>query len=366
VLMQKHRRRLAMLALPLSLVLLAAACGGDDDDSASTGSGNESSGSEAQGQNLSGEITGSGSSFQDAFQQEVIGKFADVEPNLTVTYNAVGSGQGKEEFGNNLTNFAGTDSLVKPGDGPAEGSFLYIPIAAAPITVSYNLPDVDKLQLSAETLAKIFQGDIKKWNDAAIKADNPDATLPSTAIVIAHRSDGSGTTSNFTKYLDSAAKGTWTLGSGDTVEWPSDSQAGEKNTGVAQIISDTEGAIGYVDLSDADAAGLTYASIKNKAGDYEQPTIDGAAKAMEGATVADDVTFTPLDIDGAGVYPITSPTYDLIRTKYKDQKTLDNVKGYFTYLLGDGQDLAEGVSFAKLPDSLKQKALAQLDKPTVG
>jgi phosphate transport system substrate-binding protein len=352
---------LATLALPLCLSLLAAACGGDDDDSASTGSNNESS-----SQGLSGEITGSGSSFQDAFQQEVIGKFADVESGLTVTYNAVGSGQGKQEFGSNLTDFAGTDSLVKAGDGPADGTFLYIPIAAAPITISYNLPDVQDLQLSAETLAGIFQGDIKKWNDDAIKGDNPDASLPDTDIVIVHRSDGSGTTSNFTKYLDTAAKDTWKLGSGDTVEWPADSQAGEKNTGVAQIIGDTEGAVGYVDLSDAEAASLTFASIKNKAGDFEQPTIEGAAKAMEGAEVADDVTFTPLDVDGAGVYPITSPTYNLIRTKYKDQKTLDNIKGYFTYLLGDGQDLAESVSFAKLPDSLKEKALAQLDKPTVG
>jgi phosphate transport system substrate-binding protein len=354
---------LATLALPLCLSLLAAACGGDDDDSASTGS---NSNNESSSQGLSGEITGSGSSFQDAFQQEVIGKFADVEPDLSVTYNAVGSGQGKQEFGSNLTDFAGTDSLVKAGDGPADGTFLYVPIAAAPITVSYNLPDVQDLQLSAETLAGIFQGDIKKWNDDAIKGDNPDASLPDTDIVIVHRSDGSGTTSNFTKYLDTAAKGTWKLGSGDTVEWPADSQAGEKNTGVAQIIGDTEGAVGYVDLSDAEAASLTFASIKNKAGDFEQPTIEGAAKAMEGAEVADDVTFTPLDVDGAGVYPITSPTYNLIRTKYKDQKTLDNVKGYFTYLLGDGQDLAEGVSFAKLPDSLKEKALAQLDKPTVG
>jgi phosphate transport system substrate-binding protein len=364
VLQTKHRRRLALLALPLSLSILAAACGGDDDDSATDTGSNGDSGTESAG--LSGEITGSGSSFQDAFEQEVIASFADVEPDLSVTYNAVGSGQGKEEFGNNLTDYAGTDSLVKDGDGPEEGSFIYLPIAAAPVTLSYNLPDVDGLQLSAETLAKIFQADITKWDDPAIAEDNPDADLPDTAIVIAHRSDGSGTTNQFTSYLDKAAPDVWTLGSGDSVEWPADSQGGEKNTGVAQIISDTEGAIGYVDLSDAEAAGLTFASIKNEAGDYIEPTIDGAVAALGGAKVNDDLTIDPLNVDADGAYPITAPTYVLVRTTYEDQTTLDNVKGYIGYLLGDGQDLAEDVGFAALPDDLREQATAQLDDVTAG
>jgi phosphate transport system substrate-binding protein len=353
---------MAMLALPLCLGMVAAACGGDDDDdTASTGSDNTT---ESAG--LTGEITGSGASFPDAYYQEVIGSFADVEPDLSVTYNAVGSGQGKEEFGSNLTDFAGSDSLVKDGDGPEADSFLYVPTVAAPITISYNLPDVEALQLSPDTLAGIFQGDIAKWNDDAIAEDNPDADLPDTDIVIAHRSDGSGTTNNFTKYLDKAAPDTWTLGSGDSVEWPGDSQGGEKNTGVAQIISDTEGAIGYVDLSDAEAAGLVFASIKNKAGNFVEPTLDGATAALEGATVEDDLSYDPLDAEGDDAYPITAPTYILLRTTYEDQETLDNVKGFVSYVLGDGQDQAEDVGFARLPDELLAQAKAQLDKPTAG
>ena len=124
----------------------------------------------------------------------------------------------------------------------------------------------------AETIAKIFQRDIKKWNDKAIAADNPGAKLPDLDIVVAHRADGSGTTQNFTEYLNGAAKGAWKLKSGSTVEWPSDTQAGQGNGGVAQIVKSTKGAIGYVDLSDAKASGLKFASIKNQAGKFVEPT----------------------------------------------------------------------------------------------
>ena len=151
-------------------------------------------------------------------------------------YSSTGSGTGKKEFGAGLTDFAGTDSTVKDGDGPAAGSFFYIPTVAAPITVSYNLAGVDKLQLSGPVLAKIFPRTIKTWNDPAIAADNPGVTLPDKPITVVHRSDGSGTTNNFTKYLVKVGGADWTLGSGDTVAWAADTQAGDKNTGVAQLI----------------------------------------------------------------------------------------------------------------------------------
>jgi phosphate transport system substrate-binding protein len=360
------KKKTAWLSLLLVFGLVAAACGDDGDDTSSDTT--EAAGGEPADagdySGLSGSITGSGSSFTDAFLQEAIVAFADVS-DLEVTYNAVGSGTGKEEFGGDLTDFAGTDSLVKDGDGPEAGSFLYVPTVAAPITVSYNLSDVPDLQLSADTLAGIMQGDITSWDDEAIAADNPDADLPSEDVIIVHRADGSGTTSNFTKYLDKASD-VWTLGAGDEVEWPTSSQAGEKNTGVAQLIKDNEGAIGYVDLSDAEASGLTFAAIKNKDGEYVLPTLEGVSSGLEGAEVADDLTYDPLDAAGADAYPITSPTYLLVRTTYADQQTADNVKGFLTFVLTDAQDLAEDVAYAKLPDSLREKALAQLDQITVG
>jgi len=350
--------RLAIVGVAIAGLVLAG-CGGGNDNGGTSNPGTSGGSNLAS---LSGSIKGSGSSFQDAFDQEVISQFKSVAPKATVTYNAVGSGTGKKEFGQGLDDFAGTDSLVKPGDGPAPGSFMYIPTVAAPITVSYNLSGVDKLQLSPDTLAKIFSTSIKKWNDPAIAADNAGVSLPNKNITVAHRSDGSGTTSNFTKYLAAAAPTTWKLGSGDTVNWPASTQGAEKNTGVAQVIQQTDGAIGYVDFSDATELKLTFASIKNKAGQFLAPTLDGAAAAVEGAQVADDLTYSPINVDSPTAYPITSPTYVLIKPKYDDAQKAALVKGFVKYMLTDGQSIAKDVNFAALPSSLQQKALAQLDK----
>jgi phosphate transport system substrate-binding protein len=340
--------------------LVLAGCGGGNGNSSGNSSGASAGGSSLA--NLAGSIKGSGSSFQDAFNQEAISQFKSVAPKATVTYNAVGSGTGKKEFGQGLTDFAGTDSLVKPGDGPAEGSFMYVPTVAAPITVSFNLSGVDKLQLSADTLAKIFSAGVKKWNDPAIAADNPGVSLPDKNITVAHRSDGSGTTSNFTKYLAAAAPSAWKLGSGDTVNWPSGTQGAEKNTGVAQIIQQTDGAVGYVDFSDATELKLHFASIKNQSGQYLAPTLEGATAAVEGAKVAADLSYNPINVNSPTAYPVTSPTYVLIRTKYDDQQKATLVKGFVRYLLTDGQSVAKDTNYAALPSGLQQKALAQLDK----
>jgi phosphate transport system substrate-binding protein len=346
------RRILAGVAIT---ALALAGCSSNDDSSEPTTEGGSDYSS------LSGELKASGASFPDAYYQEVVSAFAEVAPDVTVNYNATGSGTGKKQFGEGLTDFAGTDSLVKESDGVAAGSFLYVPTVAAPITVSYNLSGVDKLQLSPDTVAKIFQTDIKTWNDPAIAADNPGVTLPATPITVAHRSDGSGTTSNFTKYLDAAAD-SWTLGSGDTVNWPSTTQGGEKNTGVAQIVKQADGGIGYVDLSDAKASGLKYAFIKNKDGQFVEPTLDGTTAGLEGAEVAEDLSYNPLDAAGANAYPITAPTFILVKTEYDSPEKAELVKAFLTFLLNDGQDLASEVDFAPLPESLKTQALAQLDK----
>jgi phosphate transport system substrate-binding protein len=350
-----NRNLLSRLLLVGAALVVLAGCGAGNAGSSSSNAGGSDLSS------LSGELKASGASFPDAYYQEVISSFKEKAPNLTVTYNAVGSGTGKKELGQGLTDFAGSDSLVKDGDGVAAGSFLYVPTVAAPITVSYNLSGVDKLQLSPETLAKIFQAQVKKWNDAAIAADNPAVTLPDKPITVAHRSDGSGTTSNFTKFLKAAAPSTWKLGSGDTVAWPSGTQGGEKNTGVAQIIQQTDGGIGYVDFSDATESKLSMAAIKNKDGRFVAPSLEGASAAVEGAEVADDLTYNPLDAAGASSYPITAPTYLLLKTKYDSTKA-NLVKAFVRYVLTDGQAVAKDVNFASLPSGLQQKALAQLDK----
>jgi phosphate transport system substrate-binding protein len=351
------RRVLAGLAGVALAAAALAGCSSNGDDNG--GSDNASASSELS--SLSGELKASGASFPNAFYQAALDEFAKVAPDLNITYNSTGSGTGKKEFGSGLTDFAGSDSLVKEGDGPAAGSFYYVPTVAAPITVSYNLQGVDNLQLSADTVAKIFQRDIKKWNDQAIVADNPGVTLPDKNIVVAHRSDGSGTTNNFTKYLAKASPA-WKLASGDSVNWPADTQGGDKNTGVAQIIKGADGAVGYVDLADATESGLVFAAIKNKDGKYVKPTLAGATAALSGAAIKDDLSYDPLDAPGAATYPITAPTYLLVKNTYDDATKGKNVKAFVRWLITDGQQYAESVHFAKLPAELQQKALAQLDK----
>ena len=237
-------------------------------------------------------LNGSGSTFQKAYQETAIEEFKKANGGLTLNYGGGGSGKGRQDLADMVVDFAGSDSAFKEADlaKVKGGDILYFPVLLGPITISYNLDGVPKLQLSADTVAKIFQRTIKKWNDKAIAAENPGAKLPEQDIVVAHRADGSGTTDNFTKYLADAAKGTWTLKSGSTVEWPADTQAGQGNSGVAQLIKSTKGAVGYVDLSDAKASGLKYAQVKNQAGKFVEPTTDSASAAGDGIEVKDNLS----------------------------------------------------------------------------
>jgi phosphate transport system substrate-binding protein len=368
--LRSSKRRLVWLvALLAAAGLVAGACGSDSDSSSDTTSSPSTAGGETSDvdfESLSGTLNGSGATFPSAFYEEAIGAFADVGPGLTVNYNAVGSGQGKKDLAAGTSDWAGSDSLVKDEEKATfKGPFLYFPTVAAPITVSYNLDGVDELHLSPATLAKIFMGEITTWDDAAIAAENEGVELPSEAITVAVRADGSGTTSNFSKYLKAAAPEVFTLESGDTVAWPK-ATSGNGNSGVAQIVKDTAGAIGYVDLSDANATGLSFAAIQNKDGEYVLPTLEGASAALAGAEVKSDLSYSPLNASGAEAYPITAPTFVLVYTTYSDATMVTNIQGWLTYLLTDAQDLAADVDFAKLPDELREKALAQIDEIKVG
>ncbi len=363
--MRSTKRRLVWLfALLASAGLVAGACGSSSSDSSTTTTKAAGGGATADFdyEALSGTINGSGATFPKSFYEEAIGAFQEVAPNLTVNYNGVGSGQGKKDLAAGTSDWAGSDSLVKDDEKATfKGPFLYFPTVAAPITVSYNLSGVSELKLSPETLAKIFTGTITTWNDPAIAADNSGVTLPSTAITVAVRSDGSGTTSNFSKYLKAAAPAEFTLEAGDTVAWPK-STAGKGNAGVAQIVKDTPGAIGYVDLSDAKASGLTFASIKNKDGQFVQPTLDGATAALANAEVKADLTYSALNTAGAEAYPITASTYVLVYTTISDATKAQAIRGWLTYLLTEGQSLAPDVDFAPLPEAIQAKALSQISQ----
>lgn len=364
----KKRSATRIAAVAIGLSMLGAACG----DSGSTSSPDTSapvSGTTVKQAEVTGTLNASGATFPKSFYEEAIVGFKKAQPKATVTYAGGGSGKGRTDLQGGVVDFAGSDGLVAAADvAKYKGTFLYVPTVAAPITVSYNLDGVSKLNLSPEVIAKIFQREIKTWDDAAIVADNAAAKDQLKGnIVVAHRSDGSGTTENFTKFLDKAVGAAggatvWKLKSGSTVEWAADTQAGNGNAGVAQIVKDNKGAIGYVDLSDAKAIGLKLAAVKNKAGKFVDPTLEGVSASLDGAKVNDDLSYDPLWADGEKSYPISAPTWILVYEAQTDRAKGETVKAFLRYLLTDGQKTAPTVDFAPLPTSLVTKALAQVEK----
>ena len=275
---------------------------------------------------VSATLNGAGSSFQKTFNEAAIAGFHEAErqDHDHLRPGRFRRGQDRAADQDRRLRRAPTASR-SPTTSPKYqgGTVLYFPTVAAPITVSYNLTGVEKLQLSGTTLAKIFSLKIKKWNDAAIAADNPGVTLPSTAITVVHRSDGSGTTSNFTKFLTAVDPTDWTLGSGDTVDWTSlgTTQGGEKNSGVAQIVKSTEGAVGYVDLADATRPSCRPRRSRTRtASSSRRPSKARRPRspARRSTTTCRTTRSTP---PGADAYPITSPTWIIA---YEKQTSHDN------------------------------------------
>jgi len=367
------RKRFARFAGPavalLSVTLVATACGnsGTTDSGSTDTTAAANTPTTAKEAPLTGTLNGAGSTFVKGFVEVSIAGYKKGQSGVTVNYAGGGSGTGKNNLRDGTVDFAGTDSLIAAADVPTYkgGEVLYVPTVAAPITVSYNLSDVKDLTLDADTTAKIFLRQIKKWDDPAIAAQNSGVKLPSTDITVAHRSDSSGTTENFTKYLAAAAPSTWTIKAGSTVEWPADTQAGNGNQGVAQIVKGTAGAVGYVDLSDAKASGLQFAKVKNKSGKATAATLEGATAALGGTQVNPDLTYNPLNADGADAYPITSPTWIIVYKNQTDKTKGTAIKSFLKYMLTDAQKLAKDVDYSSLPSALQQKALAQIDSIVV-
>ena len=347
----------AVIVMALSL----AACSSSNSSSSPSSGGSSSSSAAA----LTGTLNGSGSTLQLTYQQEAISSFKTVQSGITVNYGAGGSGKGRTDLASGVVNYAGSDSPIPATE---EANFkgktvLYFPDVIAPVTVSYNLSGLSKpLRLSAPVIAGIFQAKIKTWNNSQIAADNPGVTLPSTAITIARRSDSSGTTQNFSQFLVDASGDGWTLGTSSTINWPATSRGGNGNGGVASIIKSTPGAIGYVDYSDAKASGLTFASIKNKAGDYVAPSVSSASAAATQATVKPNLTFSAIWAPGASSYPITAQSWVLVYQTQPNTNDTKMLQAWVGYLVGAGQQLLPQLGFAPLPASIDKQAKAQLSK----
>src|SRR5215471_12936899 len=340
----------ALAAMALSL----AAC---SSSSTTNGGGGSSS-------SLSGTLSASGSTFQLPFQQAAIQAFKTVQSGMTINYGGGGSGKGRSDLAAGVVQFAGSDSPI-PSDEVANfkgKTVLYFPIMLGPITMSYNLSGVSSLKLDPATIAGIFQGKIKTWNDPAIKALNSGVNLPSTPISLAVRSDSSGTTANFSLFLTLAAASTWKLGTSSTINWPSSAHAGNGNGGVAQVIKSTPGSIGYVDYADAKAAGLTFASVKNKSGNFIAPSPSSASAAGSTVILKPDLTFAAAWSSNLQAYLITYQSWDLVYQKQSSANTTKMLKAYISYLIGDGQKLLTTLGYAPLPSNIQSKAKAQLGK----
>jgi phosphate transport system substrate-binding protein len=361
--------RVTSILLAVVVAAIVAACGSSSDDSttsAAAGSGTDSAAAGGTGGgSASGTLNGSGSSFQLAYQQAAIEAYKGINPNLTVNYGGGGSGKGRTDLAGGVVDYAGSDSPIKAEDLPTfkGGTVLYFPVVVGPITASYNLSGVDQqLQLDGTVLANIFQGKITKWNDPAIAAQNSGVELPDTAIVIARRSDSSGTTDNFSQFLDKSSGGAWTLGTGSTINFPANSQGGNGNGGVAQLVKQTDGAIGYVDFADAQAAGLKWAKIKNQAGTYIDPSPDAATAAAAAATVNPDLTFSAIWTNAPDGYPITYQSYVLVYEKQSAADKAAALQAWVGYLVGDGQKLLPDLGYGSVPPSILSQAQAQITK----
>ena len=361
----RRRRQVTTAGLAVCAVALAACSSSSSSTTTSTGTSTGSASASASA-SLSGTLNGSGSTFQTVYQEAAISAFRSVQPGMTVNYGSGGSGKGRTDLASGVVNFAGSDSPIPSTEASsfAGKTVLYFPVFLGPITVSYNLSGISNLKLDATVLAEIFSAKITTWNNSAITALNPGVSLPSTPITLAVRSDSSGTTQNFSLYLETAAKSDWALGSSSTIKWPSTARAGAGNPGVASIIKSTSGAIGYVDYADAKASGLSFASIKNSSGAYVAPSPTTASAAGNGITVASNLTFHAVDSAEPTAYPITYQSWVLVYAMQSSANNAAMLKAYIGYLIGAGQSTLSGLGYAPLPPSLQSKAQAQLSQIT--
>jgi phosphate transport system substrate-binding protein len=360
--MRKYRFMPGLAASAAVLAFGVAACGDDTGGAASSTSTPAAGGTPAA--ELSGNLSGAGSSAQDAAQQAWIAGFQANNPNVTIAYDPVGSGGGREQFVAGGTAYGGTDAGL--ADDELTGAqkrcggvdnLIELPVYISPIAVIYNLDGVKDLQLSPATLAGIFAQKIKTWNDPAIKADNPDATLPSTRITPVNRSDNSGTTQNFTDYLAQTAPDAWKFeASGD---WPiKGGEAAQGTSGVVDAVKNGKGTIGYADESQAGELGIA----KIKVGDaYVAPSAEAASAIVGESKESDDpgkyvFTYTlNRTTTAGGVYPIVLVSYLMACTKYDDAAQGAIVKGYLGYMISaEGQDAAaKNAGSAPISDQLR-------------
>ena len=342
--------------LLVAVALAAGACGSDDNG---TGGAAPSASTSCAG----GTLTGAGSTFQKNIELQWIKDFQATCSGTTVDYKGTGSGAGISQFGEGTVDFAGSDSLMKDDEQAkadtrcgSGNKAIHLPITAGAIVLTYNLKGVSTLQLSPATIAGIFTGKVKTWDAAEVKADNPDATLPGTAIQAVHRSDSSGSTDVLSKFLDKNAGGVWTLGTGKELSWPG-GQGAKGSDGVTTAVKSTDGGITYTELSFAKANNLPTAMVKNASGAYVNATGETVAKALESAALDESKGDLRVKIDFAttetAAYPVSAVSYVIACDKGNKNAAL--LKAYLTYASTTGQATSDALGYAPVPATIATK-----------
>jgi len=353
------RRGLLFTGL-LTVALVGSACGDDNNNTKATGK------SDAKITCGSGTLSGAGATFVQTIVSQWVKDYQTACPGTTVNYQAVGSGAGIQQFKEGTVDFGASDVLMKPEEEAAatakRGEVLTIPWTSGAIAVEFNLAGVTSLKLTPQTLAGIFAGKITKWDDAQLAADNKG--LPSKPIQVVHRSDGSGTTGVFTGYMTASAPLIWTAGAAKDVPWPVGTGA-KGSDGVTATVKQTDGAIGYAELSFAKGSALPVASVKNSAGEFIEPTNGAVKAALSGQTVPANlklnVSFTVSDTKA---YPISTVSFVLVPKAPGDPAKAKFLKSFVTYALTTGQKAAPNLFYAELPSSLAQQGVTAV--ATVG
>ena len=348
--------------LALAATLFVSACGGSSATQAPAATD-----APADNMGLAASLTGAGASFPEPIYLEWIGKFAEVQPDVTINYQGIGSSGGREQFIAQQVDFAGSDAFMKDEEitaaleaRPCE-AVLHIPTVFGGVAIAYNEPGLEGLILDGETIANIALGNITNFNDPAIAALNPGVELPDQAITWVHRSDGSGTTSIFTTYLtDVSADWAAGPGKGSEVEWPT-GIGGDQNDGVASAIQQQPGGIGYVSYEFAVESGLNVASVVNADGNAIAPSSESVSEAALTVDVPEDFRFAILGVGGNG-YPIAGATWILAYTCGMEPAKADALKAWLTWGLTEGDSLVKELNYAPLPDELQTRVLTQIEK----
>ncbi len=362
--------RTGLLGLALAGTLGLTACGSDNNNT-TTGASGSSSASAATTDCKTGSLTSGGSSAQANAMTEWVNAYQGKCSGSTVNYQSVGSGSGRQNFIAATFDFAGSDSALSATEQPtadarcgAGGKAINLPMVTGPIAVTYNLPSAKDLVLNGSVLAKIFNSQITSWDDAAIKALNPSASLPSLKIQAFHRQDDSGTSDNFQKFLTASAPSDWTTGAGAKFTGAG-GQAASKSDGVTNAVKSTSGAITYVEQSFAENASLPIAKINTGASSPVTLSTDTVAKAVAGAQITGTGNDLTLKLDygtkAEGAYPILLVTYEVVCEKGLAADKAALLKSFLTYTSSkDGQAILEKNGYVALPDSIRTKVAASV------